>query len=79
MSIGRISRETFLIITLKFQNHLRVIPKADSERTSHSPSFFFFFLSVFLIQFFLGPHILLLPHPVYLMTDMIELPSFFVA
>lgn len=43
MSIGRISRETFLIITLKFQNHLRVIPKADSERTSHSPSFFFFF------------------------------------
>lgn len=39
MSIRRISKETFLIITLKVQNHLRVIPKADSERASHSPSF----------------------------------------
>ena len=36
------SRETyFLIITLKFQNHHRFVPKADSERASPSPSFFF--------------------------------------
>lgn len=38
MSIRRISKKTFLII-LKVQNHLRVLPKADSERASHSPSF----------------------------------------
>lgn len=44
MSIRRIPKKTFLIITLKVQNHLRVLPKADSERASHSPSFWVCFL-----------------------------------
>ena len=51
MSVGRISRETCLTITLEFQSHLRVIPEADSEGTGHSPSFFYFCVCVSNIVF----------------------------